>query len=136
MSEGHDRSGHKEIIDWTKAQQDQITAGYNSLHGKYQEEAKQKLFGGPQLPYEQAHSILMASLKKQEQAEGLDGKVNNEPRRVPVKRTQLDYGLGLGGIAATVAGLASVNPAITVAGILTTMYALTPKYKKAAQKAS
>lgn len=65
----------------------------------------------------------------------MEGIVYNETHRVPVKPTQFDYGLGLGGIAAAVVGLASLNPVVAAAGILKTMYALTPKYKKVTQEA-
>ncbi|MEK6892337.1 MAG: hypothetical protein AABX25_04075 [Nanoarchaeota archaeon] len=135
MSRGQETAGKENSVSWTKTQEDQISALYGSLKGVYQQDANKKLFGGAQLPYEQAHSILVENIKKQEQAEGLEGKVHNESHRVPIKPTQFDYGLGLGGIAAAVVGLASANPVVAAAGILTTMYALTPKYKKVTQKA-
>lgn len=72
---GHGGEGVK---DWTKAQSDQITSLYRSLKGDYQKIADKELFGGPQIPYDKAHSILTEILKKQEGHEesGLESKVN------------------------------------------------------------
>ncbi len=130
MSDGHETAGKKNSLSWTKTQEDRISALYGSLRGKYQQDANKKLFGGAQLPYEQAHSILVENLKKQEHAEGLEGKVHDDKSGlIPRKATQLEYGIGLGGIVATLAALAAAtNPLIAIAGIAATAYALRPKY--------
>ena len=63
---GQQNSSREGVKDWTKAQADQITSLYRSLHGEYQAEANKRLFDGPQLPYEHAHHILADLLENQD----------------------------------------------------------------------
>src|SRR3989338_4069890 len=89
---GHSESGHG-VKDWTQTQQNQITSLYKSLHGPYQEIANKQLFGGQQLPYEQAHHILTDLLSKQEAEEhgknGLEHKVESHANKSAT--SGLDY---------------------------------------------
>ena len=66
--------------EWTKDQEDQITALYGKLKGKYEREANQKIFGGPQLPYLDAFTELTSLIEQQkkEHVGGLESKVQKE----------------------------------------------------------
>ena len=68
------------MTEWTKSQSDQITSLYGKLKGSYEKNAYQKIFGGTQLPYEEAHSTLLNLLKQQEteQRGGLEAKVKTQ----------------------------------------------------------
>ena len=131
MSEGHETAGRKDSVSWTKAQEDQVSALYGSLKGEYQQDANKKLFSGTQLPYGQAHSILVENLKKQEQASGLEGKIDHTPSKSSkaLPKSKLDYLTGILGGTALVASMAAVAPPIVGAlGIAAAAYALIPKY--------
>ena len=78
---------------WTKPQQDEFTSLYGRLAGtKYESAAKKKLFGGPQLPYEEAKGILTDLIKKSEK--GQHG---------------LEYLLGFAGAAAIAVGAVTAS---------------------------
>ena len=103
---GHNNSGGESPKDWTETQSNQITGLYKSLHGKYQEEANKKLFGGPQLPYEDAHHILTGLLEAQEHGKGgLENTVNAHSKI-------LTPWMDLGVIAASVGLAAVASPVI------------------------
>jgi len=92
-------SGGHNSKDWTESQSNQITDLYKKLHGNYQETANKKLFGGSQLPYENANHILTKLLEAQEHGKGgLEHTVNAHSK----EPTPL---MDLGAIAAS-AGLA------------------------------
>ena len=70
------------MVEWTKEQQDIITSLYGQLKDNYEREANKKLFGGPQLPYEQARDILENLVKQQKQEGGLESKITAHPSSV------------------------------------------------------
>lgn len=103
MSDSGHSGGAK---DWTATQSNQITSLYQSLHGKYQEDANKKLFGGPKLPYENAHHILTELLEAQEHAKGgLENAVNAHSK---LSTPWMDLGV----IAASVGLAAATYPII------------------------
>ncbi len=68
------------MSEWTKDQSNQITNIYKQLEGKYEKEAYQKLFGGPQLSYLDAFTTLTSLIERQkkERVGGLESKVQKE----------------------------------------------------------
>lgn len=83
---------------WTKDQSDQITALYSKLKGKYEREAHQKIYAGPQLDYIDAFKTLTTLIDQQEKgkSEGLERKVKSAPSGLFAGREV--YALGLFGI--------------------------------------
>ena len=72
------------------------------MKGSYEKNAYKKLFGGAQLPYEDAHSTLLTLLKQQEteQHGGLEAatnaaysKMNNKANQPAATRAQYLFGL-------------------------------------------
>jgi len=118
------------VEDWTKEQADQITGLYKSLNGGYQKEADNLLFGGPQLPYEQAQSILTDLLKRQEIQEHGNGGLENSVKAHSKGSTPL---MDLGVLAAS-AGLAVV--ASPIVGIIAGSVYLMSKYYSSQPKPS
>ena len=120
---GQDNSSRESVKDWTKTQADQITGLYKSLHGRYQEEANNRLFGGPQLPYEQAQSILTDLLRRQEghghKESGLENVVK---KSIPL--------LDLGAVALTAGLLATAPPLGIATGIIYIMSKYYSSYTK------
>ena len=131
MSDGHStehkgNEGHSETKDWTQTQQNQITSLYQELKGDYKAAADKALFGGQQLPYEQAHAILREALQKQEHSGGLDRKVQDH------KESHKASGLGdlaaLAGSIALVGGAVLGAPVVAGLGLLGTAYGFMKKY--------
>lgn len=103
---GHANSGGEIPKDWTETQSNQITRLYQSLHGEYKEEANKKLFGGPQLPYENANHILTELLEAQEHGKGgLEQTVNSHSKS---STPWMDLGV----LAASVGLAAATSPII------------------------
>ena len=113
--------------DWTESQANQITELYKGLHGKYQETANKKIFGGPQLPYENAYHILTELLEAQEHG---NGGLENAVKAQPKEPTPL---MDLGVIAAS-AGLAIA--ASPVAGIIAGSLYLMSKFYSSKPKSA
>ncbi|HLG23555.1 MAG TPA: hypothetical protein VI564_01350 [Candidatus Nanoarchaeia archaeon] len=65
-------------MEWTKTQSDQITELYGRLKKENQAEANDKLFSGPQLPYEAARGTLVDILNRQESGHGIEAKVGGQ----------------------------------------------------------
>jgi len=63
------------MAEWTEAEQDKITAIYKQLKGEYEKKAYTKLFGGSQLQYNQAKSVLDDLIKQQNKQGGLESKL-------------------------------------------------------------
>ena len=69
--------------EWPKEKADKITEAYHQLKGKYKEYANREVFGGAQLPHEQAKSILdnLIGQQKNEQG-GLEATINQAQSKV------------------------------------------------------
>ena len=83
------------MADWTKTQEDQITALYGQLKGEYKRKADKELFGGPQLPYGTAQSRLLNLINEQEKHEhgSLEAKTNAAHAETTKKSSGL-FGFG------------------------------------------
>ena len=82
---------------WTKDQSNQITDLYKQLKGKYEKEAYQKIYAGPQLGYIDAFNALtnLIDRQKKEQFGGLEKKVKESSGGLFAGRGA--YALGLFG---------------------------------------
>ena len=81
---------------WSEDQSNQITALYGQLKGKYEREAYQKIYAGPQLDYIDAFSTLNSLIEKQNKERGLESKLKNERGSGDNLSSQrLKYALGL-----------------------------------------
>jgi len=120
------------MAEWTKDQSNQITSLYGQLKGDYEREANGKLFGGSQLPYEDAHHTLMDILKKQESGQhgGLEAKADTSSTK-GISFNKTDNAIGLAGIIGTMAAFAAgAYPlGIAAAALLAGTYLLKDKYQ-------
>ena len=116
---GHGHSAGETSNPWTDTQSSQITSLYESLHGDYQKLAHQKLFGGNQLEYAQAHELLNALLEEQNHAGGLESKIEGN--------LNLNYLAGIAGAGVAAVGIAAGAPFVGILGAIVAAYALIPK---------
>ena len=123
------------MAEWTKDQSDQITSLYEQLKGSYEKSANQKLFGGAQLPYEDAHNILVNLLKQQETEHhgGLEAATNAAHSEMNNKAnkhtTRMQYALGLIGIVLALAVASSFAATVPLAAAsYGTVAAYSPAY--------
>ena len=101
------------MSEWTKDQSNQITDLYKQLEGRYEKEANQKLFGGPQLPYLDAFNTLNGLIEKQKKGHvgGLERKVQKESASIGVSSGErIKYVVGLATVLALVLGLPPYIP--------------------------
>ena len=135
MSNGHNDAGHGEAKEhsetaWTKKQGGEISQLYKQVmarpdYNRIKSQVDAEVFPkSGELSFEQAkHNILKYI------PEDLEAKIHgNKSNLVPRKATQFEYGIGLGGIATAITGLAIANPLVVIAGAAVAAYALIPKY--------
>ena len=91
---------------WSKDQSDQITALYGQLKGKYEKEAYQKLYAGPQREYLDAFNTLTSLLKEQEAQGGLEQAIKGAQKQ-SVKNTS--------------GGLFNLTPRQSAVGLITAL---------------
>ena len=127
---GHGHSAGGPANPWTDAQSSQITSLYESLHEDYQKLAHQKLFGGKQLEYTQAHELLNALLEEQNHAGGLESKVeghSGSSHKSSAGNLNLDYLIGIAGAGVAAVGIAAGAPFVGILGAIVAAYSLIPK---------
>lgn len=119
------------MAEWTETEQDKITALYKQLKGEYEKKAYTKLFGGPQLQYNQAKSILDDLIKQQNKQGGLESKLQESKNGASASEkvsSNSEYAVWLLGGLAAVLGFAT-TPLLGAAALFTTTLMMYNNYQ-------